>query len=198
MSNEKVFFEEHISSLRNLTAFYQYIHDNATLIEANALLRAEYVLIVSAFDNYLHQIVRRKIRELFFNGQNVSSDLNLPISVFQMIHNESNVVEQQAIFDIELRKIMEKDSYQAPKSVEFALSLININHIWTTVAPCMGDRPDNIRSQLALIVKRRNQIAHEADLDYSTGSPREIYEQTVLECRDFLKKFVTSIDALIT
>ena len=77
MSNERIFFEEHISSLRNLTSLYQYINNNATLMEPKTLLRAEYVLIISAFDNYIHQIVRKKIREAFFQG------LPMPLTLHQ-------------------------------------------------------------------------------------------------------------------
>ncbi len=197
MSNERIFFEEHISSLRNLTSLYQYINNNATLMEPKTLLRAEYVLIISAFDNYIHQIVRKKIREAFFQGLPMPSNLNLPVSIFQLIHSTDNQLEQQEILDAGLREVLEKDSYQSPKSVEYALSLISINRLWSTIAPCMDDTAEHIKNQLALIVKRRNQIAHEADLDYSTGFSRDINEQTILDCREFLLKFVSCIDSRI-
>lgn len=49
----------------------------------------------------------------------------------------------------------------------------------------MGDTAEHIRDQLALIVKRRNQIAHESDIDPSTSMLRNIDLQTVNDCRDF-------------
>ncbi|MCO7126179.1 HEPN domain-containing protein [Sporolactobacillus shoreicorticis] len=198
MSIEKQFFESHIVSLQSLTSLYQYINNNASLVDADALLRAEYVLIVSAFDNYLHQIVRRRIRELFFGGAEVASNLAFPVPVFQMIHDEDDETVQKEIFDAELRKVLEKDSYQSPRGVEYALNLIHIKKIWTDVIPFMEDSAINVKRRLSLIVKRRNQIAHEADVEYNTGFPRDIDEQTVLECREFLSKLVSSIDALIT
>ncbi len=197
MSKEKEFFERHIISLQNLTLIYRYIHNNAPLIEAEPILRAEYVLIISAFDNYLHQIVRKQIRDSFFVGKPISTDLELPMSVFQMINNEDDERSKKEILDSELRKVLEKDSYQSPRGVEYALNLINITKIWAKVSCLMGDSANNIKNRLSLIIKRRNQIAHEADIEYSTDSPRDIDEQTVRDCREFLLNLVTSIDSLI-
>lgn len=198
MSREKDFFESHITSLQNLTLIYNYIHRNASLIDARPILRAEYVLIVSAFDNYLHQIVRRKIRDSFFVGEPISPDLEMSLNVFQLINNEEDKNVQKEILDTELRKVLEKDSYQSPRSVEYALNLINIQRIWNRVADLMEDSAQNIKNRLSLIIKRRNQIAHEADIEYSTSLPRDIEEQTVQDCREFMIKLVSSIDALIT
>lgn len=198
MSSEKDFFDKQIISLQDITIVFQYMHANASLVNTSSLLRAEYVLIVSAFDNYLHQVVRKKVRESFFGGGDMPSNLNFPISIFQIMNSETNAAEQQMIFDAGLKKVLEKDSYQSPKSLEYALSLINVSHIWTKVAPGIGDTPEHIKSKLSIIVKRRNQIAHEADVDYSTGEPRLIDAQTVLECREFLIMLVAGIDSLIS
>lgn len=198
MSNEKNFFIEQIGSLRSLSSIYQYLQDNASLMDADALLRSEYVLIVSTFDNYLHNIVRRKIRESFFASQPLPQGFSLSIEVCQLIRNEPTESVQQSIFDAALRQQLEKDSFQSPRSVEYALSLIKINHVWRNASTIIGDTPEHIRNQLALIVKRRNQIAHESDIDPSTGMLRNITLQTVIDCRSFLEKLVESIDAQIT
>lgn len=198
MSNEKVFFDEQIGSLRSLSSIYQYLQDNANMMDSDALLRSEYVLIVSTFDNYLHNIVRRKIRENFFASQALPKDFELSIEVCQLIRNEPTESIQQNILDGALRQHLEKDSFQSPKSVEYALSLIQINHVWRNASTIIGDTADNVKNRLALIVKRRNQIAHESDIDPSTSMPRTIDLTTVTECRSFLEKLVNSIDCQIT
>lgn len=198
MSNEKIFFDEQVGSLRSLSSIYQYLQDNASLMDADALLRSEYVLIVSTFDNYLHNIVRRKIRESFFASQPLPQGFSLPIEICQLIRNEPTESVQQGILDAALRQQLEKDSFQSPRSVEYALSLIKINHVWRNASTILGDTPEHVRNQLALIVKRRNQIAHESDIDPSTGMLRNINLQTVIDCRGFLEKLVESIDTQIT
>lgn len=196
MSSEKTLFEQQIISVRNLTSMYQYLINNAPTMDASLLLRSEYVLIVSAFDSYLHSIVRRKIRENFFASQFLPSNLNLPISDYLLIHNESDISTKKQLLDVALRKCLEKDSYQSPISVEYALNLINIRSIWKASTSTFGDTADNIRRRLALIVQRRNQIAHESDID-PTGVQRSITQQTVDDCREFFDKFVSVIDTLI-
>lgn len=198
MSNEKVFFDTQIGSLRSLSSIYQYLQDNASMMDADSLLRSEYVLIVSTFDNYLHNIVRRKIRENFFASQPLPNDFALSIEVCQLIRNEPTESIQQSILDGALRQHLEKDSFQSPRSVEYALGLIQINHVWRNASTIIGDTPENIRNRLALIVKRRNQIAHESDIDPSTSMPRTIDLATVTECRSFLEKLVESIDSQIS
>ena len=100
MSNEKNFFDQQIMSVRSLTSIHQYLTENAATMDASLLLRSEYVLIVSAFDSYLHSIVRRKIRENFFNSQFLPTTLSLPITDYLLIHNESNIGNKQQILDL--------------------------------------------------------------------------------------------------
>jgi len=197
MSIEKDFFDQQIISLRDLSSIHQYLLENASAMDTSSLLRSEYVLIVSAFDNYLHNIVRRKIVDNFFSSQFLSSTLSLPLTDYFAIHSETNINDKKQILDVSLRKLLEKDSFQAPKSVEYALGLIDIKNIWSQVSTTMGDTSSHIKDQLALLVKRRNQIAHEADINPSTSIPRDIDIQTVSDCREFLQKLVSAIDVLI-
>lgn len=197
MSDEKDFFNNQIASLRSLSAIFQYLKDNANMMDADALLRSEYILIVSTFDNYLHNIVRRKLRESFFNATPLPNDFSLPIEICQLIRNEPTEPGQQRIIDSALKRSLEKDSFQAPKSVEYALSLIKVKHIWKTASNTIVDTPEHIRDQLALIVHRRNQIAHESDIEFSTGVLRSISMQDVIDCRNFLEKLVEIIDTQI-
>lgn len=197
MSNEKQLFDEQLASLRKLSSIYEYLKETACFMDSDALLRSEYVLIVSAFDNYLHNIVRRKIREDFFSGQPLPDDFQLPIQVYQLLQSEGTVTGQQRILDNALQKRLVKDSFQSPRSVEYVSNLLQINHLWRTASLSMGTPANQIRMQLGLIVQRRNQIAHEADIDRSNEMLRSIDVQTINDCRDFLEKIVTCIDAQI-
>lgn len=197
MSEEKSFFDDQITLLHSLSSIYQYLQDTASLMDTSYLLRSEYVLIISAFDNYLHSIVRRKLRTAFFSAQTLPTEFNLPIEICRLIRNEPSESTQQSLLDSALRCHLEKDSFQSPKSVEYALGLIGVKHVWRHASSTLGDTPEHIRNQLALIIQRRNQIAHEADIDYSTAMLRSIDLQTVVDCRNFLENLVSSIDSQI-
>ena len=197
MSTEKTLFDDQVNSLRTLSSIYEFMQQNAIHMDSDALLRAEYVLLVSSFDNYIHNIVRRKIGEDFFASRSLSNDLCISIEVFQLMRQDGTESGQRSLLDSYLNKLLSKDSFQSPKSVEYALGLIGINRIWSGVASSFGDTAENIKNRLALIVQRRNQIAHEADVDSSTGIARSISIATVKDCRIFFQTFVNAIDVQI-
>lgn len=196
MSSEKIFFDQQIASVHSLSSVHQFLVGNAPTMDASLLLRSEYVLIVSAFDSYLHGIVRRKLSENFFNSTPLSTALSLPIADYAAIHNETDIMIQRQLLDVALRKQLEKDSYQSPTSVEYALNLIGVKRIWSASSSAFADTAENIKKRLALIVQRRNQIAHESDME-PTGVQRSINQQTVDDCRDFFNLLVAIIDSQI-
>lgn len=52
------------------------------------------------------------------------------------------------------------------------------------------------KSQLDLVVRRRNQIAHEADMNYVTNTKNAITLQDVLDAKSFLVDLSQHIDSL--
>lgn len=56
-----------------------------------------------------------------------------------------------------------KDSFQSPRSIEFAFSIFKIDYIWSRIGSKLDRNADDIKNTLALIVKRRNKIAYESD-----------------------------------
>ena len=71
MSVEKDFFDKQVGAIKVISAMYEYLQNNAAALDSTALLRAEYVLIISAFDSYLHNVVRKKLSNNFFGGRAV-------------------------------------------------------------------------------------------------------------------------------
>ena len=101
------------------------------------------------------------------------------------------------MFETALRKRLAEDSFQSPKSVEYVMGLIQVRNFWKRVSSQMDAVPDDVRKRLALIVHRRNCIAHESDIDPSTQDLRQITVEDVESCRDFLAKLVECVDSLI-
>lgn len=213
MSREKDFFDQQVASLGSLASIYERVDwdkDCFSNLNKDHLLRSEFILIVSAFDNYLHNIVRRKITESFFSTAPLPDKMNLemPVRIFQELMGGTDDTDTDArtetrrqLFDSALRKQLSESSFQSPRSVEYAAGLLQIVQLWKTVASAMNVAahtnsytPENVRNQLALIVQRRNQIAHEADIVPGSLEMREIDTQTVSDCRIFLTRLADSID----
>lgn len=197
MSVEKDFFDKQVGTIKVISAIYKYLQNNAAALDSTALLRAEYVLIISAFDSYLHNVVRKKLSNNFLAGELSGCDIKLSLESFSIINSATNINEKKQLLDLEIRKALEKDSYQSPKSVDYAMDAIGIKKIWKKSESVFNDTGEHIKDQLSLIIKRRNQIAHESDIDFLSGELRTIDSQTVDECRNFITKLVTSIDLQI-
>lgn len=200
MSGEKEAFDAQINSLKVLTNIYRFISPLGRFENAEHILRSEFVLMVSAFDNYLHQITHRKLTEMFFStnpAELVPDGLRMKANGFQAILREADANEQRALFETALRKRLAEDSFQSPKSVEYVMGLIQVKNFWKRVSDQMNATPDDVRNRLALIVHRRNCVAHESDIDPAMQELRQITVEDVDDCRKFLSKLVECMDSFI-
>ena len=154
-------FRRNRERILNLSAVYDYWVGQAPLLQTqlDEVLRAELVQTVSAFDTFIHDCVRIGIVNKFISSGVLSSSLKeypIPFEDFEAINALLNMNDKALYLDGVIKKVNSKDSYQSPKSVEYALGLIGVTNIWSKVAP---------RLELGNIVNRRNKIAHESDLN---------------------------------
>lgn len=198
MTADKINFEKCIDTCQEINAVYSYLQSNhVEALSIDSILRAEFVLLVSALDFYIHQIVCHKIVHDFFNGILVCEENLISMSVIQQLDRATDQPSKEQILYASLKKRLSKDSFQSSRNIEYALGLIGKKKIWSALSNVMGDTADNIKNTLDLIVQRRNQIAHEADIEIHTGTYRPISQSTVDDCRAFLSTLVTSIDQLL-
>ncbi|WP_157999774.1 HEPN domain-containing protein [Paenibacillus elgii] len=85
-------------------------------------------------------------------------------------------------------------SFQKADKVADALRLISSKALWNEVATILGTDQQLVKEQLNLIVNRRNQIAHEADMDPSYPDQRWPIDVALLNSTiDFLHNLATAI-----
>lgn len=77
------------------------------------------------------------------------------------------------------------------------MSVIGIAKLWSSLSPILHMPPDDIRTQLSLIVDRRNKIAHEADRN-DLGNAKNTIDLPLIEnCLDFIEKLCEGIAQLV-
>ncbi len=188
-------FQENISAAGNLEPLYTCLKKNAENVDASYLLRSEYVLIVSALDTYVHMVLEDKIVCSFFDVNQIASSLELPISEMKKLWVDDKIKKYDILrYCVKARLI--QNSFQSPKSLEYAYSLINISKIWTKIKDGMNMGSEEIKKTLGLIVNRRNMIAHESDRNRVTGELQEINLQTIKECKEFIVNLVRQLETL--
>lgn len=197
MTNSYLTFKRNIDSINTIDNLYVYFNSQVKALDLSEILRAQYVLIVSSFDYYIHDIVKEGMLKIF-EGQ-VQSNSNyeqfsISLNALQSILLTTDQNQRKQILDNEIRKITSKDTYQAPANVEKALGLIDLTSIWSTISPEIGKSAKDIKAELGLIVHRRNKIAHEADINPLTNSKFTIERSTLIEVKEFIIKIVEAID----
>ncbi|MBI4243406.1 MAG: hypothetical protein HY606_04885 [Planctomycetes bacterium] len=199
MSEAKYLFDKNMEAIANIDAIYHYTEKQVTAFDITELLRAEYILIVSALDFYIHEAVKNCLVHQFNLGIcDPDVKIGIPLAtVGILLNSDSN--DRTKILEQQIGQIISKDSYQAPRSIENALKMIGINKMWTAVGKYSGKKGSEVRATLALIIDRRNKIAHEADISPigGLGEKTNIETTTVSECLDFVTKFVESVEKLI-
>ncbi|MGG5210886.1 HEPN domain-containing protein [Chryseobacterium sp. MIQD13] len=201
MSNPLNIFDKNIESINSLASIYMYFENNKVeALDFTEILRAEFVLLVSAFDHYVHELVKEGMLAIFEGSKSTNKNFDnftITLKTLNLILSTDEQHEKKAILDGEIKKITAKDSYQSPSSIEKALGFIDFTNVWNTISPEMGIPPKDIKDRLALIVNRRNKIAHEADFDYTLGSKNPIDRGLVDDVRNFIIKLVKAIHSQI-
>ena len=134
-------------------------------VDLTDLLRAQIVMIVSALDLYIHEITRVGILEVY-NGTRPQTDafLRFQVSLDLVMQGISNTSRDEWL-DTEIRERHSHQSFQEPDKIADAARRFSSCELWQSVAIRLNLYVRDVKSRLSAIVKRRNQIVHESDLD---------------------------------
>jgi hypothetical protein len=113
--------------------------------------------------------------------------------------------EASAAFDLHVRTYLSRITYQAPDDIAEGIRLCSEIELWNEVALKLGATPatkaddaKNLKKQLSLIVRRRNIIAHEGDLQQSPfREPWPINRADLSFVADHIEQLVRTIDAVV-
>jgi len=219
MRNALNVFQEGINEVRKMTIVYDHfvVELNISHDEVSDILRAQIVNAVSAFDRLIHELVNIGVVEVFLGTRiRTSKFLNQPFKAETLIKSlefsspgfiPASVNDNpRFLVEKEMREKMSYLAFEAPDKVRDALSYIWDNeHKLLAIAKDMAlsgandnEKQKNLEQELQLIVDRRNQIAHEGDIDPMTNTKRSITKDNAKECVDFLEKTGLSIYRLVT
>ena len=159
--------------MKQLGAVYLAFVDKVTeAISLDELLRAELVLAVGALDCYIHDLVRIGMGGFFEAAKgesNAYQTFTVSLDFVKKLLLTSSGTEKLGLFEQEIRRLHAYRTFQTAENISQALSFIGIKTIWDKVGAILGMSSSDVRTQLDLIVDRRNCIAHESDVDPSLG-----------------------------
>ncbi len=193
-------FVANIVRARDLRALYVNLKaSTASALDLTDILRASIVTAVSAFDTLIHEITRIGMLESYL-GTRPKTDafgrFSIPMNI---VHLGVTTAGSITWFEDEIRRQHGYLTFQHPDKVADAIRLISGKELWREVGNRLGIDAKSAKNRLALIIDRRNKIAHEADMDPSSPGARwPIDEVLVQEAIDTVESIANAIFDVIT
>jgi hypothetical protein len=188
---------------------HAYLQNAVTgILQPEELLRSEWVARVSALDLYIHELVAQQMLATF-EGRRPASPafLRFQISVeaLHRIRGAATPSDSGAAFDLHVREQLGRITYQAPDDIAAGIRLCSPVELWNEVALRLGasqatmvERAKRLKTELSLIVRRRNIIAHEGDLQQSPlRDPWPISRTDLAFVGDQIERVVRAIDVIV-
>lgn len=172
------------------------------------LPRGAVVSSLSSLDAFVHQVVYSRLSRLL-NDQNTPISDSLAELVVQVAPIRKPESAREALQFIRAtdgvgllakritEKILQFASFQSPEKVILAYSYLAVHDPFTLVANAWqgpNTSTADLKKRLARYVKRRNQIAHEGDLD-TNHQARAITPDFASDCVSFIKGLVQRLDS---
>ncbi len=184
-------FSDLVKDTENVETLYNYFEKSVVVpVDTSDLLRWQWVQCISAFDKFVHDIVRVGMLEIFLGNRASTPKYNsfqIDIQTYRDMSN--NRIDAAIIFE---RKIILKHgflAFQDPNKVADALSFIwNENDKWAKISNGMQMNKNNCTTYLKNIVIRRNQIVHEGDYTDNLSKRQDIFLQDVIDIRAYILK----------
>lgn len=212
-------FSTNIVAADRLVAMYRELRANRNLGargQLNAanqdllwLPRSAVVATVSALDTYVHSVVYDRVPNLLAHANPIPEPLAdqfaqlLPIRNANTFRDALPIVIAPNAAALLIESLKEKylrfQSFQAPEKLVEAYRLIGFNVIFENVSdlwPGPNTTANHLRQRLAGYVRRRNQIAHEGDVE-ANGQPRPMQPDYAVACRNFVGGLVARLNQVV-
>lgn len=166
MNDSIVNFRTNIAHIQNLAGIHSALKNSTTpVLDLSDILRAELMMAVSALDYFIHSTVEEGMIEIYQGSRLPTSTFNeFTISLSNIPYVIKNPNDTIWLKD-QIRKNLGYQSFQKSDKISSIMKLITDKKLWPEVANIMRSDQQKVTLQLDLIVNRRNQIAHEADVD---------------------------------
>lgn len=201
MYNSLSAFKQNIVTVRELASVHDYLNTQLKApMTFDDLLRFQIVYSVSAFDKLLHDLVRIGMVAIFTGTRPPTSKYlteKISMSAYGML-SAATIPPKEYYFEQEVIAKLRIIAYQSPENVADGLSYIwDEKHKWQRIAAVMSMSEEAVKTQLRLIIDRRNKIVHEADVDIATGGKFMISKNDCETTTSFIEKCGEEIVKLV-
>lgn len=191
-------FKESMSEITKQLEISNNLRDDGDCIGADNILRSQVVLIESAFDFFVHEIIKYGLQMIFegmWEETEKYDNLNVRMVVVQDALRDNGCNEWFLEYVNEYYSEYTLTSYASVKNVCNILGL-DVNAVAKVAFNTFGSsqKPiDIMKSVLDSLYNRRNIIAHQSDREHANASKRTITED---EVRKFFNEISVIVEAI--
>ena len=213
MKNAFQTFNRNLVETREMFSCYEFLEKEVKLPcdRISDFLRFQIVYAVSALDRFIHEIIRVGCIESL-HGRRLPTEKFASFSIklsnqMNLIMNEAGTMNDISSLQSEFIKIVCGElsdslahvSFQSSTRIKEGLSFIWVEQQkFAKLAQFMTMSSGDVEQMLNLLVTRRNQIAHEADIDPVSSQKRDITVEEVQHALSFIENFACAIYNVVT
>ena len=192
-----------------LVVLHGFLNDHLTAaLRPDELLRSEWMARVSALDLYIHELIAQRMLAIFerrFEAPPSHSKFVISSDALMRIRSAQTEVDASAAFDLEVRGRLSTLTFQDPEKIAEGIRYVSRASLWDEIALLSGATPatknhvaKDLKVDLSLIVRRRNKIAHEGDLQPGIArTPWPINRADLIVVKGTISRIVQAIDTII-
>jgi hypothetical protein len=190
-------FRKNINEASNLRSLHSYLEKSiVSPYKFDDLLRFEIVHSISALDKLMHDLIKIGMSEIF-RGKRKETAKYLAEGISIETHkklNNATIPPKEVIFEDIISSKLKIISFQDPIKIADGLSFIwEEKQKWQKIAASMATNDEIIKTTLKLIVGRRNNIVHEADINPTSKLKFSISAADTKNSTDFILKLGEAI-----
>jgi len=203
MSDSLSRFNQNILDTKALATVHSYLADNVRAsVSFSDLLRAQIVYAVSAFDKLLHDLVREGIMQIYSGAKAPTPKYlseSIPLSIVRQLNAAPAPADGCVIFEGYIIQKLKVMSFQDPDKISNGLSYIwDERNKWLCIGTEAGINHETLKTNIKLIVARRNSIVHEADLDPISHDKYPIDQADCNHALDVIERAGKAIHRVVT
>lgn len=169
-------FSSNLDRCEALCSIYEYSRENyPPALDCDDMLRSAVVMAVSALDLLIHDLFRFEVQRRLAAGEPCDK-LEIPFNSVGLSR-----AELASAIDAHIVSMNSYLSFVAPDKIAQALTRF-VPNFWNSVAMYTPSDSATIKTELKEIVRWRNRIAHQADID-PTFAGSELFSVEIEDVR---------------
>lgn len=194
----KIHFEENIQLLKNQFQIADELVNNGKASDAETIWRTQVVLLASAFDYFMHEVVWLGLYQMF-KGQRTKSDKYNKLTVTMKEPEDfASDPEDEEWFKHYITSLYKSATMMSFGDVKRYLAMVDISitNVANGAFYQVGGTVKTIKQleeKLNRIYYRRNSIAHQSDRAHEDATQKPITKELVEEFVENVNKIVTAI-----